>query len=39
MVTLFDKFRVFKNKNGEWVIANENEMIMTNRETGEKKEM
>lgn len=32
---LFDRFTVFKNKYGEFEIANENEMVMTNRYTGE----
>ena len=36
MVTLFDKFRVFKDRNGEYVVANQSEMVMTNRYTGEE---
>lgn len=34
MVRLFDRFTVFKNRNGEFEVANENEIVMTNRETG-----
>lgn len=37
MTTLFDKFRVFKDRNNQWVVANENEMVMTDRYTGEHK--
>ena len=36
MTTLFDKFRIFKDHNNEWVIANENEIVMTDRETGQE---
>lgn len=34
MVILFDKFKVFKNKYGEFEVANENEIILKNRYTG-----
>ena len=37
MVTLFDKFRVFKDRSNQWVVANQNEMVMTDRYTGEEK--
>ena len=36
MVTLFDRFRVFKNKYGEFEIANEIEIVMEDRRTGYK---
>lgn len=37
MTTLFNKFKVYKNRYGEFEIANENEMVMTDKYTGEKK--
>ena len=36
MVVLFGKFKVFKNRDGEFEVANENEIVMTNRYTGKE---